>query len=349
MRCLSPRWPVLSAGLLVVLIGAFTPIHESRAGEVLEALKSRGTLRCGVSEGIPGFSERDAAGRWQGFDVDICRAVAAAVFGDGERVEFVPLRASARFPALQARKIDLLLRNTSWTLTREAILKLQFPAILLYDGQGFMVSADSTVQTPADLAGMTVCVEQGTTHARNLRDYFGARGLSVTPLTIDSATGVVEAFTAGRCQAYSADVSQLAAARLRLPGGRQSWRILDERISKEPLAPVVWGGDQEWTTLVRWVLYALILAEESGATQANLDQVLAQGRTPLSRLSDDERTLLARNLGLSPGWAVRVVKTIGNYGELFERHLGPDSPLGLERGPNRLWTQGGLLYAPSID
>lgn len=349
MHCVSSRWPVLLAGFLSVFLGGFAPIHESHAGEVLEALKSRGTLRCGVSEGIPGFSERDAAGRWQGFDVDICRAVAAAVFGDGERVEFVPLRASARFPALQARKIDLLLRNTSWTLTREAILKLQFPAILLYDGQGFMVPADSSVQAPTDLAGATVCVEKGTTHMRNLRDYFGARDLSVNPLTIDSATGVVEAFTAGRCQAYSADTSQLAAARSRLPGGRQSWRILDERISKEPLAPVVWGGDQEWTTLVRWVIHALILAEESGATQANLDQVLAEGRTPLSRLSHDERTLLARNLGLTPGWAVRAVKTVGHYGELFERHLGPDSPLGLERGPNRLWTQGGLLYAPSID
>jgi len=251
MRCVSSRWPVLLAGFLSVFLGGFAPIHESHAGEVLEALKSRGALRCGVSEGIPGFSERDTTGRWQGFDVDICRAVAAAVFGDGERVEFVPLRASARFPALQARRIDLLLRNTSWTLTREAILKLQFPAILL---------------------------------------------------------------------------------------------------SKEPLAPVVWSGDQEWTTLVRWVIHALILAEESGATQTNLDQVLAEGRTPLSRLSHDERALLARNLGLTPGWwATRAVKTVGNYGELFERHLGPNSPLGLERGPNRLWTQGGLLYAPSID
>lgn len=349
MRCLWSRLPALLAGFLSVALGAFTPMHESLAGEVLEALQSRGTLRCGVSEGIPGFSERDAAGRWQGFDVDICRAVAAAALSDAEKVVFVPLRASARFPALQARRIDLLLRNTSWTLTREAILKLQFPVVLLYDGQGFMVPADSPVRTPADLAGASICVEKGTTHERNLHDYFSTRDLPVNLLAIDSATGVVEAFTAGRCQAYSSDASQLAAARSRLPGGRQSWRILDERLSKEPLAPVVWGGDQEWTTLVRWVLYALILAEESGATQANLDQVLAEGRTPLSRLSHDERALLAQHLGLTPGWAARAVKAVGNYGELFERHLGPDSPLGLERGPNRLWTQGGLLYAPSID
>ncbi len=349
MYCLFSRGPFLLAGFLLLAIGPFAPPHNAYAGEVFDALKSRGTLRCGVSEGIPGFSEPDAAGRWQGFDVDICRAVAAAVFGDPERVNFVPLRASTRFPALQAGKIDLLLRNTSWTLTREAILKLQFPAVLLYDGQGFMVPADSAVRTPADLAGASVCVEKGTTHERNLRDYFGSRDLEVTVLMIDSTTEVVETFIAGRCLAYSSDASQLAATRSRLPGDRQSWRILEDRISNEPIAPVVWGGDQEWTTVVRWVLYALILAEESGATQANLDQVLAEDRTPVSRLSYDERALLARNLGLTPGWPARAVRAVGNYGELFERHLGQDSPLGIERGPNRLWTQGGLLYAPSID
>ncbi|MBK1719153.1 amino acid ABC transporter substrate-binding protein [Thiocystis violacea] len=349
MMSWSLRWSKLLSSLVCAGSLSLPLGPPANAGDVLDALTSRGVLNCGVSEGIPGFSERDAAGRWQGFDVDVCRAVAAAALGDAEAVAFVPLRASTRFPALQARKIDLLLRNTSWTLTREAILKLQFPAVLLYDGQGFMVPADSPVRAPSELAGATVCIEKGTTHERNLRDYFGLRDLPVTPLAIDSATGVADAFRTGRCQSYSADVSQLAAARSRLPGGRQSWRILDERISKEPLAPVVWGGDQEWTTLVRWVIHTLILAEEWGATQANLDQVLAEGRTPLSRLSHDERALLARTLGLTPGWAARAVKAVGNYGELFERHLGPDSPLGLERGLNRLWTQGGLLYAPSID
>ena len=348
MRSGSSRWSTLLPCLLSACVLAL-PVPPANAGKVLAMLKSRGMLHCGVSEGIPGFSERDAAGRWQGFDVDFCRAVAAAALGDGEKVQFVPLRASTRFPALQARKIDLLVRNTSWTLTREAILKLQFPAILFYDGQGFLVPDGSPVHAPSDLAGATVCIEKGTTHERNLRDYFAARDLAVTPLVFDSATGVADAFAAGRCLAYSSDASQLAAVRSRLPAGRDGWRILEERISKEPLAPVLWGGDPEWTTLVRWVLFALILAEESGVTQANLDQVLATDLTPLSRLSHDERALLADSLGLSAGWAARAVRAVGNYGEMFERNLGAGSPLGIERGLNRLWNQGGLLYAPSID
>jgi general L-amino acid transport system substrate-binding protein len=343
MQTVSGWWRV---AVLVLALAAAAP---APAGEVLEGVKSRGTLRCGVSEGIAGFSERDASGQWRGLDADFCRAVAAAVLGDAGKVSFLPLKASARFPALEGRRIDLLVRNTTWTLTREAVLGLQFPAVLYYDGQSFLVRADSGITSPADLAGATVCVEKGTTHPRNMNEYFSHRGLSVTPLVIDSAREVADAFFAGRCRAYTSDASQLAAARLRAPGGPQTFTILPDRISKEPLAPVVWGGDPQWAMAVRWVLYALVLAEEYGATAGNVEALQASGRTPLARLTADERGVLARALGLPVGWAVRAIKASGHYGEMFERNLGQGSPLGIERGLNRLWTQGGMLYAPPID
>ena len=334
-------------GLAVALVLGVAPF--ARAGEVLDAVKSRGVLRCGVSEGIPGFSAQDGAGRWQGLDADFCRAVAAAVLGDGERVQFVPLKASARFPALRGRRVDLLARNTSWTFTREVALGMQFPAVLYYDGQAFMVPAGSGIAKLADLGGATICVEKGTTHERNLSFYFSAHGLSVTPLVIDSSREVLAAFLAGRCRAYTSDASRLAAARLRVPGGPDSVEILPERISKEPLAPVVLNTDREWTTLVRWLIYGLILAEEYGAGRDDVEAVVASGRTPLSRLIGEYRTVLAQSLGVTPGWAIRAVKAVGNYGEMYERNLGSGNPLRIERGLNRLWTQGGLMYAPPID
>ncbi len=332
-----------------VLVLMFAVLPRLEAGEVLDGVKARGQLRCGVSEGIPGFSERDPNGRWRGFEVDFCRAVAAAVLGDPEKVEFVPLRASTRFPALHSRKIDLLLRNTTWTLTREAVLKVQFPGILFYDGQGFMVPAAANIATLADLDGATVCIEKGTTHRRNLEEHFHANGWSVEPLIIDSAAEAAQAFFAGRCRAYTSDAAQLAAMRLRAPKDARDFVILTERISKEPLGPVVWGGDPEWTTLVRWILYALILAEEYGITRDNLDAVIAENRNPLVRRAAKERDLLARALGVPPGWGIRVLRAVGNYGEMYERNVGRDSPLDIERGLNRLWTQGGLHYAPPID
>lgn len=332
--------------LLVASIGLASAV---RAGELLEAVKSRGALRCGVSEGIPGFSEKDASGRWRGLDADFCRAVAAAVLGSPEQVEFVPLKASTRFPALQARRIDLLARNTTWTFSREVALGLQFPAVLFYDGQSFMVPAGSGIAKPADLNGATVCVEKGTTHELNLSFYFTSRDLSVTPVVIDSARDVAKAFFAGRCRAYTSDGSTLAAARLAAPEGPGSVEILAEPISKEPLAPVVLNTDREWVTVVRWVLYALIMAEEHGATRDNVEAVVAGARTPLSRLIGHHRSVLADSLGLTSGWAIRAVKAVGNYGEMYERNVGTGSPLAIERGPNRLWTEGGLMYAPPID
>ncbi len=319
------------------------------AGELLDGVKARGVLRCGVSEGIPGFSDQDAEGRWRGLDADFCRAVAAAVLEDPERVQFVPLKASARFPALRGRRVDLLARNTSWTFTREVALGLQFPAVLFYDGQAFMVPTGSGIATLADLDGATICVEKGTTHERNLSFHFSTHGLSVTPLVIDSSREVVDAFLAGRCRAYTSDASQLAAARLRVPGGPRSVEILPERISKEPLSPVVLNSDREWAAVVRWVLYGLILAEEYGAGRDDVEAVFASGSTPLSRLAGEYRAVLAQSLGVTPGWAIRAVKAVGNYGEMYDRNLGAGSPLAIERGLNRLWTQGGLMYAPPID
>ncbi len=334
----------LILALLALLVGL--PVQ---AGAQIDTVKARGLLRCGVSEGIAGFSERDAAGRWRGLDADFCRAVAAAVLGDPDKVQFVPLKASTRFPALQSNQIELLLRNTTWTLTREALLGVQFPGVLFYDGQGFMVEKSASIGSLADLDGATVCVEKGTTHQQRLTEYLSARGIRVTPLVIDSATELAQAFFSGRCRALTSDTSQLAAARARAPGGAHRFVILPEVISKEPLGPVVRGGDAEWTTLVRWVLFALIAAEEFGVTRANVEAVVNKSRGAGWRLASGKDKRLVRALGVQSDWVVRVIKAVGNYGEMYERNLGGGGPVRIERGPNRLWTQGGLMYAPPFD
>lgn len=337
---------LLPASLILFIVPwAFTA--SAIAGDTLAQVKSRGTLRCGVSNGIAGFSIKDASGQWSGLEVDFCRAVAAAALGNAEKVTFVPLRASERFPALKFNTIDLLARISTWSLSREAGLKVQFAGILLYDGQGFMVPADSGIKSVAQLNGATVCVEKGTTHDRNLADYFTAQGLSVTPLVIDSADGVADALFAGRCKAYTSDISQLGVARLRAPLGH-TFDILLERISKGPLGPVVRNGDDDWLTLVRWVLFALIAAEEHGITRDNVRAIRETTKHPALRRALGVDAGLSQELGTDPEWALRAVESIGNYGEIFERNLGAHSPLHLERGPNRLWTQGGLMYAPPL-
>jgi general L-amino acid transport system substrate-binding protein len=265
-----------SALVAATVLGAAVMAGSVCAGPVLEAVKARGRLHCGVGEAIPGFSEKDAGGKWRGFEVDFCHAVAAAVLGDGDKVQFVPLKASMRFPALQAGKIDLLMRATSWTLTREAVLKVQFPAVLFYDSQAFLVPSKSGITTVAQLDGATVCVEKGTSSVPNLKNYFIAHGLSVNPILIDSPAEIFTALFNGRCAACTGDASHLVAMRLQAPGGASVFKILQERISKEPLCPVVWGGDQEWATIVRWVLYTLILAEEIGVTSDNLHSTIPE-------------------------------------------------------------------------
>lgn len=344
-RLFGPR----SAAQLIAFVLSAMLSAPLPAGEILDGIKARDRLRCGVSEGIAGFSTQDGEGRWQGLDVDFCRAVAAATLGDAQKVEFIPLKASTRFPALQARRIDLLVRNTSWTLTREALLKLEFPAVLFYDGQAFMVAKASGITRLTELREGKVCVEKGTTHEQNLADHSREHGLALQPLVIDSATEAAAAFFAGRCQAYSSDASQLAAARLQAPGSPANFVILAERISKEPLGPVVSQGDEQWASVVRWVLYALILAEEHGMTQASIESRIEHLQGPLGVLLRGEDLRLARALGVQPDWALRAVRAGGHYGELYARNLGEHSPLAIERGLNRLWNAGGLMYAPPID
>jgi general L-amino acid transport system substrate-binding protein len=330
-----------------VLFTVMWAMPSPAADDTLAQVKARGTLRCGVSQGNVGFSTKDASGHWSGLEVDFCRAVAAAVFGDAKKVTFVPLRASERFPALKSNVIDLLARATAWTLSREATLKVHFPGILFYDGQGFMVPAADGVKSLGQLNGTTICVEKGTTHERNLTDHFAAQGLSVKPLVIDSATEVADALFSGRCKAYTSDISQLAGARLRAPAG-QTFDILPEHISKEPLGPVVRSSDDGWLTLVRWVLFALIAAEENSITRDNVREIRETTRHPALRRALGADGGFGSILGTDQNWALHAVESVGNYGEMFERNLGVHSPLHLERGLNRLWTEGGLMYAPPV-
>jgi general L-amino acid transport system substrate-binding protein len=333
---------------IVAAVSAAALAFPAQAGETADGVKARGRLRCGVSEGIAGFSVREASGRWTGLDADFCRAVAAAVLGDPEKVEFRPLKASERFPALNARVVDLLARNTTWTMSREVLLNVRFAGVLYYDAQGFMVRAGSGVKTAAGLKGATICVVKATTHVEQMADYFSGRGDRIESLVIDSEIGATDALFAGKCRAFTSDVSQLAAARLRAPGGPGAFVILPERISREPLGAVVRRGDDEWFLTVRWVLFALIAAEEHGITRANAEIMMTEAHSAVMRRLLQYQVQYARALGVRRDWMVRAVKAAGNYGEMFERNLGGESTLKLERGPNRLWTQGGLMYAPPL-
>lgn len=333
------------AAVFCTAIAALDP-PIARAADTLTGVQTRGTVRCGVSEGIAGFSQRGAAGHWSGIDVDFCRAVAAAVLGDPDKATFVPLRAAARFPALRLGTIDLLVRNTTWTLSREGALGVLFAGVLLYDGEGFMVAADSPVQSPRQLSGATVCVVKGTTHADQLADWARSRGLDVQTLVLDTVADAGAALFADRCAAYSSDKSTLAGVRTTAPAGR-SFRILDEQISKQPLGPAVRAGDDHWFTLVRWVLFALIAAEENDLTQRSVATLRSSTDPVVLRARQADRDL-SQLLGIAPEWSLRAVEAVGNYGEMFERNLGRGSPLGLERGLNQPWTRGGILYAPPL-
>ncbi len=330
----------------VALALALTP-GSAGAGDVLDKVRQNKVVRCGVSEGIVGFSAKDATGRWTGMDVDFCRAVAAAVLGDPEKAKFVPLFASARFPALQSGEIDLLVRNTTWTLGREAFLGVQFTGVLFYDGQGFMVPRKSKVRRIGDLKGATICIEKGTTHEQNLADYFRAHGLNYKPLILESVAEIRDAVVSGRCQAYTSDASQLASVRMEVPDGTKKYIILPDLISKEPLGPVVRRGDEEWFTLVKWVLFALIQAEELGITRENVRALKETSTDPaVQRFLGRMGGGFGKALGVDNDWVARVVESVGNYGQMFERNLGREGVLKLERGLSRLWNQGGLMYAP---
>jgi len=322
-------------------------VSPAYAGKTLDAVKARGQLVCGVNTSGPGFSNADSQGKWTGLDVDFCRAVAAAVLSDASKVKFVPLNSQQRFTSLQAGEIDVLSRNSTWTLTRDASLGVEFTGINYFDGQGFMVPKKLNIASAKKMNGATVCVQAGTTSEKNVADYFGASNMKYKPVVFDTAEAITSAFFAGRCQVYTTDMSDLAGARTKAPKA-DDYVILPEVISKEPLGPSVRRGDDEWFQIVRWTLFAMIEAEEDGLTQANVDQQKASNKDPNVQrflgVSEDTGKLL----GLDKEWAYRIVKQVGNYGESFERNLGPKTPVALPRGVNNLWTKGGLMYAPPI-
>jgi len=317
------------------------------AGKTLDAVKSRGQVVCGVNTSGPGFSNADSQGKWTGLDVDFCKAVAAAVLNDANKVKFVPLNSQQRFTSLQAGEVDVLSRNSTWTLTRDASLGIVFTGINYYDGQGFMVPKKLSIASAKKMNGATVCVQAGTTSEKNVADYFGANNMKYKPVVFDTAEAITSAFFSGRCQVYTTDMSDLAGARTKAPKA-DDYVILPEVISKEPLGPSVRRGDDEWFEIVRWTLFAMLEAEEDGLTQGNVDSQKASSKDHNVQrflgVSEDTGKLL----GLDKEWAYRIVKQVGNYGESFERNLGPKSPVGLPRGVNNLWTKGGLMYAPPI-
>jgi general L-amino acid transport system substrate-binding protein len=331
---------------LVAALGtlAATPAF---AGKTLDAVKARGQVVCGVNTGLAGFSAADSSGKWTGLDVDVCRAVAAAVLGDAEKVKYVPLNAQQRFTALQSGEIDVLSRNTTFTLTRDASLGLTQTAVIYYDGQGFMVPVNKKIKSAKQLKGQTVCVQSGTTTEKNLTDYSKANNLNIKPVVFEKLEAAEGAYFSGRCVAYTTDASGLASTRNKVAKNPADHVILPDLISKEPLGPMVRRGDDEWTTIVKWVVYGLLEAEEYGVTSANVDDLKVNSKDPVvGRLLGIEDT--GKLLGLDKEWLARAVKVTGNYGEMFERNVGPKSALQLPRGLNNLWNKGGIQYAPPV-
>jgi general L-amino acid transport system substrate-binding protein len=334
----------------VIGLGAAAALFLStgvHAGATLDAVKSKGYAQCGVSTGLPGFSAADEKGQFTGIDVDMCRAVAAAVFGDAGKVKYSPLTAKERFTALQSGEIDMLPRNTTWTFTRDTSLGLNFTGVNYYDGQGFLVTKQLGVKSALELDGASFCIQAGTTTELNLADYFRANKMQYTPITFDTSDQTVKAFEAGRCDALTSDQSQLYALRIKLkdPG---SAMVLPEVISKEPLGPVVRQGDDEWFNVVKWMLFALINAEELGITSANVDDMKAKSTDPNVRRLLGVEGVKGEWIGLSDDWGYNIIKQVGNYGEVFDRNVGKGSALGISRGLNALWSHGGIQYAPPI-
>lgn len=328
-----------------LILGAFTASTAS-AATTLESVKDKGHLQCGVTSGLPGFSQPDQKGNWTGIDVDTCRAVAAAIFGDAKAVQFTPLTAKERFTALQSGEIDMLSRNTTWTLTRDASLGLNFAGVNYYDGQGFLVNKNIGVDDATQLDGATVCIQAGTTTELNLADYFRAKGMEFKPIVFDTSEQTVQGFAAGRCDVLTSDRSQLAALRSKL-ADPSSAKILPNTISKEPLGPVVRQGDDQWFNIVKWVLFTQVNAEELGITMDNVDDMLKSDNPNVQRLLGTDGDMGAK-LGLPADYGYKIVKQVGNYGEMYNRNVGPDTALGLERGINALWTEGGIMYAPPV-
>ena len=335
------------AAAVLLAAGGLTGL-PAMAGKTVDAIKARGQLVCGVSTGLAGFSAADSQGNWSGMDVDVCKAIAAAMLGDASKVKWVPLSAQQRFTALQSGEIDILSRNTTWTLTRDASLGMTFTGTTYYDGQGFMVPVKTKIKSAKALKGATVCVQSGTTTEKNLTDYSRANNLGIKPVVFEKLEATNAAYFAGRCVAYTTDASGLASIRNKEAAKPDDHVILPELISKEPLGPSVRRGDDEFAAIARWVLFALVEAEDYGVTQANVDELSKKTDNPaIGRLlgaTEDTGKLL----GLDKSWAANAIKAVGNYGEMFERNVGPKSALGLPRGMNNLWSNGGIMYAPPV-
>lgn len=343
MRAQSPS---LKTGLLCMAAALWALAASVAGAATLDTIKQRGALTCGVSQGLPGFSDRDGQGNWSGFDVDFCRAVAAAVFNDPKKVTFVPLSALERFDALKDGKIDVLSRNSTWTLNREAGSGMLFAAVIYYDGQGFMVARRLQVTSALELDKASICVQKGTTTELNLADYFRTNSMTYRELAFDTLGDAIKAFDSGQCDVFTADQSALYAERLGLTKP-ESVEILPDVISKEPLGPVVRSDDITWFNIVKWVGFALVDAEELGIGANNVSEALASTKPDARRFTGADGDF-GRRLGLDNAWALQAVHAVGHYGEMFERNIGSDSHLGVPRGLNQLWSQGGILYAPPL-
>jgi general L-amino acid transport system substrate-binding protein len=327
-------------------LAASVALAAPASAQTLKAVKDRGTLVCGVSQGLLGFSSADASGNWSGFDVDFCRALAAAIFNDASKVRYVPLDAASRFDALKSGSIDVLSRNSTWTISREMPLGLNFAGVSYYDGQGFLVRKELKVDTALDLGGKAVCTQTGTTTQLNAADYFRTNKMEYQAVALAAMSEVLAAYDSGRCAVLTSDISQLHAERLKL-AKPDDHVILPEVISKEPLGPVVRQGDDQWLNVVKWTLFAMINAEELGVSTASIDAAMQSQVPDVRRLVGNDGSY-GEQLGLTKDWVVRIVKLVGNYSDVFERNVGTQSKLAIPRGLNSLWSNGGIQYAPPI-
>ncbi|MCQ1058069.1 amino acid ABC transporter substrate-binding protein [Photobacterium sp. ZSDE20] len=334
---------LLASALMVS--GSVTAASDS-SGATLKKVKEAGVLKCGVSTGLPGFSSTDAKGNWEGIDVEYCRAVAAAVLKDASKVQFVPLTAKERFTALQSGEIDILSRNTTWTMQRDSALGINFVGVNYYDGQGFMVSKELGIGSAKELDGASVCIQSGTTTELNLADYFRVHGMEFKPVVFDTSDQTVKGFEAGRCDVLTSDQSQLYSLRIKL-ADPTSAVVLPEVISKEPLGPVVAQGDDQWFNIAKWTLNVMVNAEEYGIEQANVDSMKTSTDPNVLRLLGVDGPK-GQGLGLTDDWSYQVLKQVGNYSDSFERTVGTGSPLKIARGLNALWNDGGIMYAPPV-